>query len=466
MYRINTLLIFLASLFFFSCKNSNTNIYTYFGGKIINPKTDHVILYSQEKVIDTLYLDDKNKFFGKFENFDEGLYYFKHGNGNVKSNNHIYIEQYDSLLVRLNTWDIEESIVFAGRGAERNNILVDCILEAKEERKLFYDFNSFEPNEFKVIVDSLKTIKNITYKDYLENHPNETKGFSEVLKIALTYPLYSNIEKYPFMYSKIKKSDDFLMLDENFYNHRQDVEYNNKSLMYYPQYSYYIFNYLYNKTYSLGHSPLSKEYSSKFTIDLLNIINDEIESEITRNAFLKQTVIGHFYNKSTCNINKEPFEVYFKLSSNEDDILQVKNLINDTRAVDIKKNLTDFYVYDYTNVKHSINKVINDRNVVLFFWNPKNVSETYIKSRMEYLEDKYSNIDFIQIKFSGDLKKSIKNLDIQKQFYINSDCKANSFLTSKMPRSILINKNGKILNGYASISSSNLNPYLENLNTY
>ena len=117
MYRINTLLIFLVSLFFFNCKNSNTSIYTYFGGKIINPKTDHVILYSQEKVIDTLYLDDKNKFFGKFEKFNEGLYYFKHGNGNVKSNNHIYIEPYDSLLVRLNTWDIEESIVFAGRGA-------------------------------------------------------------------------------------------------------------------------------------------------------------------------------------------------------------------------------------------------------------------------------------------------------------------------------------------------------------
>ena len=35
-----------------------------------------------------------------------------------------------------------------------------------------------------------------------------------------------------------------------------------------------------------------------------------------------------------------------------------------------------------------------------------------------------------------------------------------------MPRSILVNKDGIVANGYASISSYNLNSYLKNLNSY
>ena len=36
-----------------SCQNENSNDVTYFGGKIINPKEGYVILFYQEKPIDT-----------------------------------------------------------------------------------------------------------------------------------------------------------------------------------------------------------------------------------------------------------------------------------------------------------------------------------------------------------------------------------------------------------------------------
>ena len=107
---------------FASCNSTSKNTATYFGGKIINPKSNFIVLYSMDKVIDTLYLGKDNKFLGKLDNANEGLYYFKHGN----EKQYIYIEPKDSLMLRLNTWDFDESIVFAGKGAERNNILIDC----------------------------------------------------------------------------------------------------------------------------------------------------------------------------------------------------------------------------------------------------------------------------------------------------------------------------------------------------
>ena len=45
-----------------SCKSNPKDTSTYFGGKIINPKSNHVVLYSMEEVIDTFHLNENDKF--------------------------------------------------------------------------------------------------------------------------------------------------------------------------------------------------------------------------------------------------------------------------------------------------------------------------------------------------------------------------------------------------------------------
>lgn len=458
--KIPPLLVITIAILFSNCESNTDTTKTYFGGKIVNPKTDHVILFTNEIAIDTFFLDDDNKFIGEIKNAKEGLYYFIHGN----ENQHIYLEPRDSLLIRLNTWDFDESLVFSGKGGDRNNILIDCFLENEKDDKLFYQYNKLNPKEFKRKIDSLKNSKLTTLHQYLETHPSETEGFAKTLKVALIYPLYARIEKYPLVYSKHKGDENFVKLSADFYQHRENIEFNNNSLMYYPPYSYYIRNYLYNKVYSKGHKLNKSNYTPEFTIDLLNIINKEIKSEITKNVFLKQTIITHFYSKSSNDLDANAFDRYFKLTTNKEDKIQIENLIDDTKAIEVGKEINDFILFDYANTAHSIKDIIKDRNTVLFFWNPDNVSEWYIKSRMEYLENTYENIDFIQIKINGDLTNKIDNLDIKNQYYLNSESNAHSFLRSKMPRTILINKEGIVLNGYASISAYNLTSYLEQLN--
>jgi len=463
MYKqLRFLVYILFTILLVSCGKDDKKTTTYFGGKIINPKSDKIILYANEIAIDTFLLNENNKFFAELKNIKEGLYYFIHGN----ENQYMYLEPKDSLLIRLNTWDFDESLVFAGKGADRNNILIDCFLETEKDDKLFYQYNKLNPKAFQSKIDSIKKIKYTTLQQYLENHPNETEGFEKILNVALTYPLYARIEKYPLVYSKKTDVNIFPELEKSFYNHRKNIEFNDSSLFYYPPYSYFIRNYLYNKTYSLGHPPLIKEYTSKFTVDLLNTINSEISSETSRNAFLKQTVISHFYNKSSSDINGDTFDRYFELTTNEADKKEIQNLINDTKAIGINDKFPNFKITDYTNKEHDIKDVIKNKNVLLLFWNPNNVSEWYIKSRIEYLANKFQNIDFIQIKIHGELEKSIKNLDIKNQYYLNSNSEAFKYLSSKMPRSILVNKDGIVANGYASISSYNLNSYLKNLNSY
>lgn len=457
--KITPLLKILFLGIIISCNSVDKIPETYFGGKIINPKSNYVVLYSMEKVIDTFLLNANNKFLGKIKNANEGLYYFIHGN----ENQHIYIQPEDSLMLRLNTWDFDESLVFAGKGAERNNILIDCFLEDEKERKLFYQYYKLQPDDFKTKIDSLIAIKLNTYSEYIDNH-KETIGYKEVLKTALTYPIYARAERYPMIYSKYAEDGNFPKIDKLFYDYRDNILVNKDSLMYYPPYSQYVRNYLYNETYSLGHPPMKSEYSSKFTIDLLNIINNKISTEDSKNAFLRQTVISHFYNKSSCDINTDAFNTYFELSTNDKDKKLIKRLVDDSKALPTNKKIPNFLLTNYTNSKHSISEITKGKNTLLFFWNPEFVSESYIESRVNYLSNTYPNIKFIQVKIDGDKKQRIQKLDIKNQFYLDKESEAHLFLTSKMPRSVLIDKKGKVVNGYASIASKNLNAYLKDLN--
>ena len=101
---------------------------------------------------------------------------------------------------------------------------------------------------------------------------------------------------------------------------------------------------------------------------------------------------------------------------------------------------------------------------MLFFWNLEYYPKNYIASRIKQFSNIYPNIKFIPIKIDGDYTNTIKKIDIKNQFFIDKNSVAKTFLTSKMPRCILVNKIGKVTNGYASFSSYNINQYLKALN--
>ena len=458
--RITLLSICILLTVFVSCNKTVKRTTTYFGGKIINPKSDKVVLFSMNKAIDTFFINSENKFSGTLDSVEEGLYYFVHGN----ENQYLYIEPKDSLMLSLNTWDFDESLVFSGIGAERNNLLIDCFLQFEKDEKIFYDYNSLKAFSFKMKVDSIIALKLETYEAYVKNHPEETKKFNETLRIALTYPVYARIESYSISHAKKRNLAEFPKTPFLFYAYRNEIDINNDALMYYSPYSTYITNYLYNATYAKGHGPMQNNFSSNFTIDLLKTIDAKMSSKTFKNAFLKQTLISHFYKKSTCNIDLKEFEIFFALSSNEEDKKLVKKMLFDNQLLHENHRMDNFNIRDFTNASYAIKDVIKDKNTFLFFWSPKHVSKSYVRSRINYLTNKYPKVQFLTIKMDGNSKAQIENLDIKKQFFIDTNSSANSFLTSKMTRSILINKKGVLTNGFASISSRNIYTQLDLLN--
>ena len=132
-------------LFMVSCSSSPEKTTTYFGGKIINPKTNYVLLFKNEVVVDSLLLDKNNTFLGEYSDFKEGVYYFEHG----REHQYAYIQPNDSISIRLNTWDFDETLVFSGIGAEKNNTLISAYLGMEKDEKKFYSLYQLSPIKFK-----------------------------------------------------------------------------------------------------------------------------------------------------------------------------------------------------------------------------------------------------------------------------------------------------------------------------
>jgi hypothetical protein len=449
----------LAVLVLMSCKSSDKRTDTYFGGKIINPKTDYLVLFQMEKAIDTFRLDASNRFLGKIDLKDEGLYYFKHG----REHQYLYLEPADSLLIRINTLSFDESIVFSGKGAERNNFLLDCFIDGERDEKNFYDYYLLNPSDFKQKIDSIEKIKLEKLEDFFKRNPNETDNYKEFLSIAITYPLYSKIENFPLKRSLLSKAKDIPEIPEDFYSHREKVDLNKESLIYYYVYSNYLTNHLYNKTYSRGFTPNTKDYSADFSMAMLNVIHKNISSEKTKNILLRQTINSHFFRKSSCITNYEVFNTFLALSTSEKDKTQIKNLIEDLRQQRTGSRISNFNLIDYTNKIHNSNDLLKNKNSLIYFWNPTYVSEDYLASRIGFLISKNPEVQFIGVKIEDNSMNYIKGIDIKSQYFIDSSSNANEFLTSKLPRTILVNKDGLIINGYASFSSKKIYSQVEEL---
>lgn len=446
--KVQILFFLIGSILLLGCSAKEEDSHTYFGGKIINPKTDHVVLFYQEKAIDTFKLDDNDSFLKKINLEKEGLYYFKHG----IEHQYVYIEPKDSILVRLNTYKFDETLVFSGKGADRNNMLVDCFIDSEKDERRFYKLYKLEPDEFRTEVNKLENLKMKRFEQFVDRNQNETESFKNVLKMALTYPLYSKVERYPLARRETNHTLRLNELDSTFYSHRNKVSMNQDSIMFFYAYRDFLMSHLYNSVFSEGLDINSDE----FTIQLMNKIDGHVGFESIKNTLLRQITIGHFYRKSSCAINKSAFQTFFEKSTSEEDKQLVSRLLSDISSVHKGEKLNSFGIVDYNHTEHNIQNVIRGKNSVVYFWNPDYMSKGYVSSKINYLSRKYPNINFVGINLKDGKHNRIRRIDIKSQFYLHESSKANEFLTSQMPRTILVNKKGIVVNGYASLSSQNI----------
>ena len=154
------LLSSLNLLFLSSCNKEfkSSDYRAYFGGEVKNPTNRFVYFSKDGVVIDTIPLQKDNTFFVQFDSLAPGMYTFKHD----PEYQYVYFDKNDSIMVHINSKDFDESVVFCGRGDEKNNFLMELYLRNEKDKNDMFKVFDYDVPEFTKTIDSAYS-KNLTF---------------------------------------------------------------------------------------------------------------------------------------------------------------------------------------------------------------------------------------------------------------------------------------------------------------
>ena len=193
--RIVFTVALLSTVFGCQFKAENISDSAYLGGEIINPKNSSVVLYNTNgQVLDSITLDANNRFIFKIDNLLPGLYSLTHG-GEYQM---LLLEPNDSIMFRLNTYDFDESLVFTGNGARKNNYLLKTYLSNEKEAKQLVKYSKMEPEIFNEFIENRRQTQLKEFHQFL-TYNEESEFFKSIIEANINYYISFHWQSFKFI---------------------------------------------------------------------------------------------------------------------------------------------------------------------------------------------------------------------------------------------------------------------------
>ncbi len=438
-----------------SCnKTFDGNDYSaYFGGKVINPNNRYVLFCKDSKVIDTIVLNPDNTFFKKFDSLTPGLYSFKH----EPEYQYIYFDKNDSLMVRINSQDFDESITFCGRGDEKNNFLMELFLKNEQDRSSMFSTFDEKVVTFNKKIDSSFHSKKKFY-DKKKESIEWSDDFDKYAKAMLEFFHYSKKELYPVIHSMRSGESIETKLPADFYAYRKTIDFNNKEFTNFSPYVRYLSNMMNNLS-------TNEEWADRSEIDRAFLINSkklQIADSLFKNEKIKNTVLDNIaftYLLEDQNIvnNKKFLDKYHSLSTDKNQHNEIKKIGDAIQLLKENNPLPNANLVDLNNKIVSVKSLINKKTVI-FFWT-KNLESHFVAAhkRIMDLEKKHPHYDFISICVDDNQAKwqsLLKNYNFEgiREYRVqNFESVKDNWVVNKIHRTMIINADGTINNAFVSL---------------
>lgn len=427
----------------------------YFGGEIINPTSPYVLFMQNEEILDTLYLDKDNRFFKKFDTLMPGMYSFKH----EPEYQYVYFDQNDSLMVRLNTQDFDESVVFCGKGEEKNNFLMELYMKNENDRQKMFEVYDYEPEQFQQYIDSTFLVK----KDFFEQKKrklNWSEGFDLYARTALYFSHYIKKEIYPLAHNVRTGHNLFKELPATYFSHRNDIDYNAKDLMFYSPFMMYLNHMMSAIAFEKNQdvTPQSEQLL-QMSLHKLYVADTIFDTQKAKNKIF--THIAYSYLLEDQNIeNNTIFINAFKQKSKEEKVLAEISSIGN-HITNLKKGnlipLNQLHDFELDTVS---TKDVFKRKSVVFFWTSKAESHRIsVHKKALELQKKYPDYDFFAINIDEDIndwKSTIRDLNfgtIKQYRAVNFEQLKENWVLLKLHRSMILSQNGIIDKPFVNLFS-------------
>ncbi len=457
---------YLAQVSFISCfivgcgSEKNTDkAYTYFGGEIINPNTNYIILSKGAGVNDTIQLDKNNRFLYKIENIEEGLYFFKHN----PENQIVLLEKGDSILIRLNTLEFDESLVYTGDGARKNNFLVDMYLQNEIERdKLRRTEFQLSPAYFKKNQDSL-------FKFKLKKHKKLTDKYElsdlakKITRGSITFDYYTRHELYFNIRYGIGGMDATKDLPEAFFDYRKKVNFNDDQLKILYSYNRYLNFYFTNTSLTeYFYDQFEHEDKMESVIHKLDQIDSLIQHPYIKNNLLRRITTSFLLESENNADSNTMLDHYLSVSSNKKSQRELRKLTRSISKLRPTKKLPEQDLITSKGDIVSLSSLFKKPVTALYFWSMDR-KDHFIRAhkKASYLGTLYPEIDFIAINTDDEqtknwlktIKRYRYNLKTEYEFKYPK-CSSEELVIYNRNKVILVDQEGKIINAKANLFSS------------
>lgn len=456
------ILLSLFILSFISCNDSpdGTSSGVYFAGEIVNPTSKEIVLYKGDSVIDSVQLDEQNRFVIKLDTIEEGLHHFYHH----PELQYVFLEQGDSLQIRLNTVDFDESLVFSGKGEEVNNFLLSLFLANEQEEELVYEYYGLEPEIFKQKIDSLKHSKVKLLKELAAEDVLSDQAF-HIAKAGILYSSYIYTEAYPFYHRRQRGENSIHDLPEDFYSYRNSVDYDDSSLTYLRPYYNFMKYHLGNLSFMSCKSDCAPENMERiaklhFNRHKLALIDSLIKQKDLRDNLFRNVAVDYLLKHDSAENCEKFIAMFHERSGNNKHITEINSLYKDIQNMRPNSELPDVSIHDFQGEKHSLKDVAASRNVVFYFWSGAERGHfNNITKRIAELKVKHPEYSFIGINLRTDQGRwksmlEANNLDKEEQFWTDDFEQVARTLIVYDPNKGIIAKNGVIVDAFANVYSS------------
>ena len=444
--------------FLISCNQENFKEDFYLGGEIINPSSRFVNFYYNNVKIDSIELNSENKFFKKIENINPGIYRIEH----LPENQNIIIEKGDSLWIRVNVEDFQESLTFSGRGSSKNNFLVDINNMDTYENEYLSQYYVEESNIFRKKIDSLMNEK-LKIWELFNKSVNQKKLSSNITKSSIKYNYYNKLERYAILrgtnWSESKK--------ESYYDYRDDINLNDTDLSLFDPYVTFLMNYFNEKTLDSGEVYSYEKNNTDFNIKKLLIIDSQIDDPYLKNNLARATAIEEILNFKNNKFHDEFIDYYSYVNSSDKYLTEIIQLYEDIKKMQKGNLLPEVSVINYQGKERLSSEELKGSKTLLYFWSQTQMNH-YRRTikRIEELKKIFPNFRFVGICIQPytdmvSQAQNILNLDLSDQYsFKNFEESSKSWVLTFLNKTIIIDQKSYIIDGFSNLFTNEVEQVL------
>ena len=435
---------------FTSCNNQIDSDRIFFGGQIVNPSSTYVTLYKDNKTIDSLALNLNYRFFKYYDSLESGVYKIEH----IPEYKSVFLEKGDSIWARINASSFDESIVFSGHGAAKNNFMMDLLLSFDKENSFLSSKYSSDSQTFTKLIDSLLVEKKNKWI-FMDSINQLSPIAQKITQAAYIYPYATRKERYALLRGTFwdKKQDSI------YFDFRKYLSFSETDLAFFDPYINYLLNYLSKKALDSTENYFKNRQKTNFNIKRLQLINSHIKGNVLKNNLARAVAFEELMNLENHKNHEKFLKQFLLVNTSQSYLNEVLDLHNDIENMSAGKKLPQLKLQNHLLKTLSTNELI-EKPTVFYFWSQTQMSHyrnTIVK--VKALEKQFPDYDFkgVCIQPFNEIVFEVHrmmNIDPKTQFaFTNFDNDSKKWVLSLLNRAIVVNANGIIKEGFANFSA-------------